>query len=241
MFKNQKGFNDTVVVAILGGIIGSIFIMSVFVWQEVKKTNDMSYFYNKASAIIKNNNKVLEESLKENKSDNIKFVSNELGISFEYPDRYGEVKINFSDYGDDANAAASGKLFMGTFSSETDIVFGGTSLDFQAGRGGSITDSQGYTFENDKYYSRMPGLKKRIIAPISTLNNNSNIILVISDNSFSDSSGISGWGLVPNTRAALINFESDNEYAGMAIYNKNTKNISEGEFEKILVSFDFLD
>jgi len=35
MKLNQKGFNDTIVVAILGGILGALFITSVFVWQEI--------------------------------------------------------------------------------------------------------------------------------------------------------------------------------------------------------------
>lgn len=36
LFKNQAGFNDTILVAIVGGIVGALFITGVFVWQEIK-------------------------------------------------------------------------------------------------------------------------------------------------------------------------------------------------------------
>jgi hypothetical protein len=41
LFKNQAGFNDTVVVAIVGGIIGALFITGVFVWQEVNSQREL--------------------------------------------------------------------------------------------------------------------------------------------------------------------------------------------------------
>lgn len=37
LLKNQKGFNDTIVVIILAGILGSLFITGVFIWQEIKR------------------------------------------------------------------------------------------------------------------------------------------------------------------------------------------------------------
>lgn len=36
LFKNQAGFNDVVTITIIGGIIGAIFIVGVFVWQEYR-------------------------------------------------------------------------------------------------------------------------------------------------------------------------------------------------------------
>ena len=44
LFKNQKGFNDTITVAIIGGIVGAIFIGGVFVWQEVESFNQIKSF-----------------------------------------------------------------------------------------------------------------------------------------------------------------------------------------------------
>lgn len=36
MKLNQKGINDVVVMTIIGGIIGAIFIAGVFVWREIE-------------------------------------------------------------------------------------------------------------------------------------------------------------------------------------------------------------
>ena len=44
LFENQKGFSDTIVVAILGGIIGALFIAGVFVWQEYNYSTRAIHF-----------------------------------------------------------------------------------------------------------------------------------------------------------------------------------------------------
>jgi hypothetical protein len=42
MFKNKKGFSDGVVMIIIGGILGSLFILGVFVWKEVELFNTLN-------------------------------------------------------------------------------------------------------------------------------------------------------------------------------------------------------
>ena len=37
LFKNQKGFNDVITLAIIGGIIGALFITGTYIWQEMKQ------------------------------------------------------------------------------------------------------------------------------------------------------------------------------------------------------------
>ncbi|MFA6466996.1 MAG: hypothetical protein WCV71_03995 [Patescibacteria group bacterium] len=73
LFKNQKGFNDTIVVAILGGIIGAIFITGVFVWQEIDKQKELNSLIkqivhvsnsNETSIVQGNDGTLEEESLK---------------------------------------------------------------------------------------------------------------------------------------------------------------------------------
>jgi len=59
LFKNQNGFNDAIIIAIIGGIIGVIFITGVFVWKEVEMSqtiNKVAQFVNK-SVSVKINNK----------------------------------------------------------------------------------------------------------------------------------------------------------------------------------------
>jgi hypothetical protein len=45
LFKNQKGFSEVVAAVFITGIIGSVFILGVFVWQEIKiqKLNNKIY------------------------------------------------------------------------------------------------------------------------------------------------------------------------------------------------------
>lgn len=246
LFKNQKGFNDTVVVAILGGIIGSIFIMTVFVWQEIEKANDMSYFYNKVSAIvIKNNNKVLEKPLEE-KSGNIKFVSDELGISFEYPERFGKLNLSiYTNLDRNEGSATTGSMFFGSFENNSNLMLGGISDDFSAGRGGSILDTRGYFEGEDGYEFKFVSAKEnyKTLEPLKILEVDSVKILLLDDKSFkAEREGMQGpmIGVGKGNLAALINL--DNEiFAGIVIYNTNVENFSQEEFEKMLVSFDFLD
>jgi len=42
LFKNQAGFNDVVTMTIIGGILGSLFITGVFVWQEINKQKEIN-------------------------------------------------------------------------------------------------------------------------------------------------------------------------------------------------------
>jgi|GEM_PF-5027470 len=41
MFKNNQGFTDVIVMTIIGGIIGSLFIVGVFVWKEIELNNTL--------------------------------------------------------------------------------------------------------------------------------------------------------------------------------------------------------
>ncbi|MBT4849401.1 hypothetical protein HON36_00950 [Candidatus Parcubacteria bacterium] len=50
LFKNQKGFNDVITLAIIGGIIGALFITGTYIWQEMKQgDNFIVYKINKDS------------------------------------------------------------------------------------------------------------------------------------------------------------------------------------------------
>lgn len=52
MKLNQKGFNDVVVMTIIAGIIGALFITGVFVWQEIERGNALYVIKGKISKII---------------------------------------------------------------------------------------------------------------------------------------------------------------------------------------------
>ncbi|MBT6691046.1 hypothetical protein HOB10_01780 [Candidatus Parcubacteria bacterium] len=61
LFKNQifrlrsrqEGFNDVVVMTIIGGIVGALFITGVFVWKEIDKQNTLNDLYSNLSRDVK--------------------------------------------------------------------------------------------------------------------------------------------------------------------------------------------
>lgn len=69
LFKNQKGFNDTIVVAILGGIIGSIFIVGVFVWREIEIAKNFDSLYSDLSKMVSLSKEPNVDTTTENKEE----------------------------------------------------------------------------------------------------------------------------------------------------------------------------
>lgn len=73
LFKNQKGTSDVVIISIILGIIGAIFITGVFVWQEINKSKKVGIIEN-----IKTIKEVLEvdyESMNEDEANEFsKFI-----------------------------------------------------------------------------------------------------------------------------------------------------------------------
>lgn len=63
LFKNQAGFNDTVLVAIVGGIVGALFITGVFVWQEIKGEKYMNDLILKIAHNVSVINSQLDEEI----------------------------------------------------------------------------------------------------------------------------------------------------------------------------------
>ncbi|MBU1202752.1 hypothetical protein KKH39_01785 [Patescibacteria group bacterium] len=118
MKLNQKGFNDVIMVTIIGGIIGSLFITGVFVWKEIDKQNTLNNLYNQLSRVVKvNNEKDKEVATKDkqeiNIDDWIKYNDSINKISFEYPPTY-EIR----------NKEESGIIMVGligSFDRETEI------------------------------------------------------------------------------------------------------------------------
>ncbi|MFA6307395.1 MAG: hypothetical protein WCS88_04810 [Patescibacteria group bacterium] len=56
VFKNQAGFNDVIMVVIIGGILGSLFVLGVFVWKEI----EIFKIENKISKLI---NEIVNDNL----------------------------------------------------------------------------------------------------------------------------------------------------------------------------------
>ncbi|PLX24601.1 hypothetical protein C0580_04870 [Candidatus Parcubacteria bacterium] len=85
LFKNQKGFNDTIIMTIVGGIIGALFITGVFVWQEINGQKEEARILSAISGMVDH----LAESKENKDSEDVAWRVHEnfnLGFSLEYPE-----------------------------------------------------------------------------------------------------------------------------------------------------------
>ncbi|MCD4760606.1 DKNYY domain-containing protein [bacterium] len=113
LFKNQAGFNDVIVMTIIGGIVGAIFITGVFVWQEIEQANYLDNFLS-SKLIYTNIN--LEEDNQSNidgdidSSDWDEFEDKTLDVSYKHPAEctWGDIVPNT----DATNLIECGNAFM---------------------------------------------------------------------------------------------------------------------------------
>jgi|GEM_PF-5592039 len=89
MFKNKQGFSDLIVMTIIGGILGSLFILGVFVWKEVELFKTVNY-------VTLNPTKISDsgKDLDNKEEDNgwLTYNNKEHGISFQYPSSWSLIE-----------------------------------------------------------------------------------------------------------------------------------------------------
>lgn len=132
--------------------------------------------------------------------------------------------------------------------SPTYFGLGTTSIDYEAGRMGGFGDLQGYTFENGKYYAKMV-LGKKFEIPIElakeiTNPNGVKILRVIGKSDQpTEQNGMSSFPIAgtPGSGAigALINFDNNTVYSGVAIEMKLDDKLTTALFDQILSTFRF--
>jgi Tfp pilus assembly protein PilE len=150
----------------------------------------------------------------------IDFSDNELGVSFAYPAVFGEVVITTSD-------VASGTKFIGTFSDNDKLIFGGVSPDLVINKTeiagvSAVTDSQGFEEERNKYSFLASGESRYDIEPAEVLNTASGKeALLIDKNSFEINPEADGLPVdIGGNVAVLVNLNGS-KYKGMAIMNSD--------------------
>ncbi len=185
---------------------------------------------------LKNTTKELEEKAKLLEGAKRDFVDNELGISFEYPAIFGEVKLLISDGGD-------GKKFQGTFSKNKKLIFGGISPDFYSPASTtdkiSLLETQGYYKKRDKFYLQIAGAKNATdyeIIPTDKIELNKSLILLVDKKSFATSSKNN---LLPidigENIAAIVNLEIG-DFRGVSFINKDFSVLPLQNFKNLLNS-----
>lgn len=158
------------------------------------------------------------------------FDSPELGIKFEYPASYGEVKWTIEK-------GEAGKIFSASFSNNSQLVFGGITKDYQAGNTGTYTATQGWQKKSGKYFFiPADGSKPENfpITPLKVVKIDNNEILFLDNNSFATGTPFS---VGENNLGALANL-TGKEFTGLAILNKDIQAVTQADFEKIINSIE---
>jgi hypothetical protein len=160
------------------------------------------------------------------------FEDKTLGLSFEYPSRFGSVEVR-KDNGE------TGEKFTGIFSDNEDLQFGGMSNNFSAGRSGVLTDTRGFNKRNGGYFFKFVIAKPDLpIQPGKVIDAGSGEILLLDDQSFEDErAGMGGpiFGVGKDNLAAVSNLSGET-FKGIVFWNMDTDDFSSKDFETMLKS-----
>ncbi|PLX24504.1 hypothetical protein C0580_04990 [Candidatus Parcubacteria bacterium] len=95
LFKNQFGFNDTILVVIVGGIIGALFITGVFIWKEVEIYNSIGSL---GTVKVKEDDDAYYDASEVSIEDWLTYTHPVLGLEFKYKEEWGEPVTSPSKY-----------------------------------------------------------------------------------------------------------------------------------------------
>jgi len=157
--------------------------------------------------------KLLDEEKKE-------FISEELGFSFLYPAVFGQINVIM-----DSNV--TGTKFIGKFSNNDKLVFGGISEDYKINRDSVITDTRGYKKSFTKYYFKTADNISITVEPIKVLKYGNGKAILINADCFivEQNEEVHPFGLEDGHLTAIINLDND-AYSGLAFWNKDVENFS---------------
>lgn len=185
--------------------------------------NRLSSLKDKLSGIESENDslKTTNEDLKD-KADlladaKIEYSNPELGISFEYPASFGEVKVTTSN-------GETGKTFKGEFNNNK-LFFGGVTADYSRATGteAEFTDTLGYEKKKTVYYYKYAAEKNKAVEykinPISAVKTKNGEALVVDKKSFVDAQGKPQININENI-GAVVNLKKGG-FAGMAFVNQD--------------------
>ena len=260
--KEGKGFFSILVSVILTAlIVGG----GIYFWQE----RDTEKHVNKISAQARESRMEFEkrlnnikdkllgtekekekisseyEKLKEKadllKNAKLSFSDSELGLSFDYPAVFGEVKIAILE-------KATGTSFLGEFSDNDKLVFGGVSKDFESDATSSainFLDTLGYYSKKDKYYFQTEGdgkSKDFEIQPAKIIGFKDGEALLLDKKSFINQDEFSiakgeKYIDIGENAGALINLKGE-KYPGLAFIDSDFGMMSLSDFEEMLKSIE---
>jgi len=260
--KVKKGFLSTLISIILTAlIVGG----AIYAWQQQgqeKSLNKLSEnaresrmefeqrlnnIKDKLTGTEKEKDKLKDEyeKLKEKadllKEAKLNFSDSSLGISFDYPAIFGEVKVAILE-------GATGTSFMGEFTKNDKLVFGGISANYESDATSSakeFIDTLGYYAKKDKYYFQGPGdgeskdYEVQAIKIIGTKNGEALVVnkkSFINQDEFTVAKGDDYVNLGENI-GGLVNLKGE-VYKGVGFVNSDFGMMPLEDFEKMLKSIE---
>lgn len=155
-------------------------------------------------------------------ADWLLYENDDYGYSFRYPGEWGSVEI-------DIRKGTTGERFIGTFSQNDDILFGGATTDYSFPSEGGMLHTYGFQEDEGRYYClfNIDSLvdNKREVTPLGLVNGiNADGILV-------DVGEINDWPNWTETEQYSIVFNlNGNPYNGLSFVNKNISVVSQKQF-----------
>ncbi len=149
----------------------------------------------------------------------IDFIDEELGLAFTYPALFGEITITKTEI-------ASGTKYLGTFTDNDKLVFGGVSASFELPRSQAtatlaVIDNLGYTQSRRDYFWLGPGEREHEINPVEVIKFDGGEALLVDQNSFAIDSEEDGLPVdIGENVAVIFNLDND-EYTGLAFLNQD--------------------
>lgn len=260
--KSKNSFlNNLIVFIITALIVGG----GIYFWQQQRSEDRIDKISENAVTTridfeqrienLKNKILGLEKSKKELEQENITlkervelldgakkdFSDSELGLAFEYPALFGEVKVTIHE-------GATGTSFMGEFTKNEKLKFGGLSRDYASDSTSTeldIIDTLGYYSERNKYYFQPAGDGENQdfeLQPAKIIGAPAGEVLLLDKKSFvgqdefSKASGDTTIGIGENV-AGLANLKDD-IYGGVVFVNMDFGIMPLENFENMLASVE---
>ncbi|MCK5320506.1 hypothetical protein KAJ61_03895 [Candidatus Parcubacteria bacterium] len=187
------------------------------------------------------NKEELEEKAKLLENAKKNYINDEMGFSFLYPAIFGEVEIEII-------ASATGTKFIGKFSKNDKLIFGGTSADYVRASTSTVMDfidTYGFADKKNKYYYQPGGMDENTdfeIQPAKIVGYRGGEALLLNKKSFSgqdEFSKNSGESFIDigENLGGLFNLKNK-EYKGVAFVNMDFGLMNVEEFAEMLKSIE---
>jgi len=187
------------------------------------------------------NKEELEEKAKLLEDAKKSYINEEMGFSFLYPAIFGEAEIEIIE-------AATGTKFIGKFSKNDKLIFGGASADYVRASTSTVMDfidTLGFVDKKNKYYYQPGGMNENTdfeIQPAKIVGYRGGEALLLNKKSFSgqdDFSKNSGEAFIDigENLGGLFNLKNK-EYKGVVFVNMDFGLMSAEEFAEMLKTIE---